>query len=810
MIDLYMLCTDLKNTQSSMRTKSNNIILQICRFLNHPSERTSEIIKGWEMEFKYVYGTVESNLSSNNKLHIAEIIAQYKAESMQGSDVKKIQLLFYAIQTYFSILIKCVTKEILDGSGEEPGCHQELILGEFAVRHGIKNYNHMDFYCWPIFELENGFDEIIDQVWHSVANYRNELSFEDFAKSYNYDYIKQMYEAVIPKELRHALGEYYTPDWLAEETLNQAVLFYDSNKSLRLIDPTCGSGTFLFKAIGKIRRNGENLQEILDTVCGIDINPLAVLTAKTNYLLAVIDMLQPRQEIEIPVYNADIVRMGEEFQETEIIRSGTDHNPMESINRCRKKDCIKANNLQPADIIVGNPPWVNWEYMPEQYRRETKHLWIEYKLFFAKGRELSFSKEDISVLITYIVIDKLLKEHGILGFVIRQGVFKSAQNGIGFRRFQVKDEYGVQVLKVADLSKIKAFDNASNRTALFYAKKGPATMFPVSYDVWKKREDVRKLSFHTYSELREVKAQIEIERQKAMPAADELTSVWITARQEELAGMRQLLGENQYRARTGVFTGGANAVYWLNILNTQGNYVDITNVVERAKRKVPKVHAFLEKDYIFPMVKGSNVKRWNVSYDTYLLCAHTEETKMWPVPKTQLQEKYPKTFLYLKSFEEELNNRKGFAGWEKEIQHQEFHAILRVGAYTFSKYKVVWRYIASEFICAVISSVDDPFLGDKMLIPNEKIMYISTDDEMEAYYLCGILSSGMVANCIKSYMNPTSISTHVLNKLNIPVYNPENEKHGLIANLCKEGHGRKDIVSCLEQIDIIVKEIYGI
>ena len=171
------------------------------------------------------------------------------------------------------------------------------MLGEFAVRHGIKNYNHMDFYCWPIFELENGFDEIIDQVWHSVANYRNELSFEDFAKSYNYDYIKQMYEAVIPKELRHALGEYYTPDWLAEETLNQAVLFYDSNKSVRLIDPTCGSGTFLFKAIGKKRSKGENLQEILDTVCGIDINPLAVLTAKTNYLLAVIDMLQPRQEL---------------------------------------------------------------------------------------------------------------------------------------------------------------------------------------------------------------------------------------------------------------------------------------------------------------------------------------------------------------------------------------------------------------------------------------------------------------------------------------------------------------------------------
>ena len=92
---------------------------------------------------------------------------------------------------------------------------------------------------------------------------------------------------------------------------------------------------------------------------------------------------------------------------------------------------------------------------------------------------------------------------------------------------------------------------------------------------------------------------------------------------------------------------------------------------------------------------------------------------------------------------------KGFAGWEKEIQEKEFHAILRIGEYTFSKYKVVWKYIASEFICAVISTVNDEFLGEKLIIPNEKIMYISTDNEQEAYYICGILSSTVVANCVK-------------------------------------------------------------
>ncbi len=61
-----------------------------------------------------------------------------------------------------------------------------------------------------------------------------------------------------------------------------------------------------------------------------------------------------------------------------------------------------------ADIVVGNPPWVNWEYLPQKYKAKSQHLWPEYGLFNAKGRDLSFSKEDISILVTYVVIDRFL------------------------------------------------------------------------------------------------------------------------------------------------------------------------------------------------------------------------------------------------------------------------------------------------------------------------------------------------------------------------------------------------------------------
>ena len=808
MMDLYMLCMDLKNNQSKLRQKSTKIIQEIYRIINNPSEKTSTIIDGWKDDFRYIYGDVEANLSSNNKLSITEIIKRYHIEPKAGAEPEQAQMLFYSIQTYFSVLIKVMMKEVLSEQTEDMK-NEDIILGEFAKERGITNYIYPDWYSWPVFEMNNGFNEIMNQIIESFFDYRSLISVEEFAKNNNYDYIKQMYEAIIPKELRHALGEYYTPDWLAEETLNRVLSFESTDIRQRFIDPTCGSGTFLFKTIIAKRKAGATLEDILNSVMGIDINPLAVLTAKTNYLLAIIDILNCKMNIEIPVYNADIVRIHEPVDDAEVKDFLKCSNPNEAIRKNMNHERKKAASLAKTDVIIGNPPWVNWEYMPEEYRTSSQHLWIDYDLFSAKGRDLSFSKEDISVLITYIVLDKFLKNDGILAFVIRQGVFKSAQNGVGFRRFQLKNECGIKVLRVDDLSKIRAFDNATNSTALVYLKKGPDTTYPVPYVLWEKRKDLKSLSFNGYSELRAVKGQMTLRDQQAMPAVEnDSSSIWLTADASDLENMNKILGKNNYKARTGVFTGGANAVYWLQVNKKIGDNIEISNVVERAKRKSEKVTKVVESTYVFPMLKGGNVKRWDVTYDTYLLCPHTTETKMWPVTQDVMKEEAPKTFEYLSYFKEDLDGRKGFAGWEKEIQKQEFHAVLRVGEYTFSKYKVVWKYIASEFICAVVGSVDDQYLGSKMLIPNEKIMYVSTDDENEAYYLCGVLSSTMVANCVKGYMNPTSISAHVLDKLNIPQFDSGNIKHMEIARICKAGHTEKSIKKYINALDGVVAELY--
>ncbi len=117
----------------------------------------------------------------------------------------------------------------------------------------------------------------------------------------------------MPREIRHDLGEYYTPNsWLSSVER----LGYEGQTDRRLLDPACRSGTFLILAIKRLRnrcfREGLNEQETLETILknivGIDLNPLAAIAARTNYLLALGDLLTHRtSEIDIPVYLANSI-----------------------------------------------------------------------------------------------------------------------------------------------------------------------------------------------------------------------------------------------------------------------------------------------------------------------------------------------------------------------------------------------------------------------------------------------------------------------------------------------------------------------
>ena len=124
----------------------------------------------------------------------------------------------------------------------------------------------------------------------------------------NRDMLKNLYHAVIPQNLRHDFGEYYTPDWLAravceevldadwrKETIAKAVAGESAGPAV--LDPACGSGTFLFHATQllledarqhlALQGSAEAQVEVVNSlVAGMDLHPVAVELAKTTKMLA--------------------------------------------------------------------------------------------------------------------------------------------------------------------------------------------------------------------------------------------------------------------------------------------------------------------------------------------------------------------------------------------------------------------------------------------------------------------------------------------------------------------------------------------
>ena len=147
-------------------------------------------------------------------------------------------------------------------------------------------------------------------------------------RSQNRDALKDLYHAVIPRNIRHDFGEYYTPDWLARavceevmdaewrrEVIEKAVA--GQRQGPAVLDPSCGSGTFLYHAtqllLEEARRHPElanspqaQVEIVNDLVAGIDLHPVAVELAKTTKILAFSELaFYAKSEDTVGVYLGD-------------------------------------------------------------------------------------------------------------------------------------------------------------------------------------------------------------------------------------------------------------------------------------------------------------------------------------------------------------------------------------------------------------------------------------------------------------------------------------------------------------------------
>src|SRR5205085_2421080 len=206
--------------------------------------------------------------------------------------------------------------------------------------------------------------------------------------------------------------------------------------------------------------------------------PLAVIAARANYLLALGSLLRHRgpEPLEVPVYLGDSIRLPSRSRRgDEADGTGLTGNPPPHVG-----------GYEPSfHLVVGNPPWIGWENLPEDYRRATKDLWHQHGLFVHCGMDtiLGKGKKDLSMLMTYVAADRYLKEGGKLAFIITQAVFKMSGAGQGFRRFVTRNGIPLRCERVEDYSGLQLFDDANTRAALFVLSKGERQRYPLPYQV---------------------------------------------------------------------------------------------------------------------------------------------------------------------------------------------------------------------------------------------------------------------------------------------------------------------------------------
>lgn len=184
----------------------------------------------------------------------------------------------FIIHTYLSIFSKMLAYSVVSNDDFIDDDEMRKILdGSIFYTFNISNFIDNDFFYWVNGDLDY---PNLKKVFRLITQEISSFDFTDV----NEDILKGVYQELIDIDTRHSLGEYYTPDWLCERIVNQ----FEFTKEDKILDPACGSGSFLRAIIHQIKERNKDItpEEISNQVYGIDIHPLSVQISKTSLLLA--------------------------------------------------------------------------------------------------------------------------------------------------------------------------------------------------------------------------------------------------------------------------------------------------------------------------------------------------------------------------------------------------------------------------------------------------------------------------------------------------------------------------------------------
>lgn len=347
---------------------NSEIYNEFMKFLKHSSisEKNYEInYKKWVKTFNNIYG-------------------------------KDISSELFQKHTYFAQILKIL---VLVKIGFIKNLSFEEIYND-SVENRIKKFK--------IFEFEYFF-------WTSIKKglfkkIYNEIKGGIFEKQ---DIFSQLYQQIFISDIRHKRGEFFTPLHLVKKMLED---FYEFGS--KILDPSCGSGNFLISIIIEIldsQNSPSNKLKAINNVFGFDVNPLAIITAKVNIFLILLEHFKIEEE-QFP--NINIFLCDSLFPDY-----------------CKKILNLNINNIfNSFDLVIGNPPWLTYkDLFDKDYQIKIRELSDKLDI---KPSSQYITHIELAAVFFYAIPVKFLKKKGKIFFVMP----KSSLNGdncFEFRAFSI-------------------------------------------------------------------------------------------------------------------------------------------------------------------------------------------------------------------------------------------------------------------------------------------------------------------------------------------------------------------------------------
>ncbi|MHA1611428.1 MAG: N-6 DNA methylase [Promethearchaeota archaeon] len=342
--------------------------------------------------FIYFNWSLQNNFKENREraLYYQKQYNDWKEFMKLHYDENNLTHEFYNIHLYFLLLTYQLFKTYRSVSfirNEQK--NKEIVLDFYKTFPEIKE---ISFYVWWMEIILNS------QFWIQKINLNPLFSRSKLEQG---DIFHQLYQKIVSPNIRHNLGEYYTPPNLARKMVEK---LYQIGQNI--MDPACGSGIFLIEIVKKIL-NDENSSDqtkisALQRIYGFDITPIAVITTKLNLLFLLPPKFSQLLLKSLQIYCANVL-----FIDSEVGNFSTLMNTM--------------------DVVIGNPAWLTLKNLHNlEYKKRLKAIANDLRIRPSAHQAPNL---EISSLFLY-KCQIFLKSGGSIGFIVSKAFISGSNHNL--------------------------------------------------------------------------------------------------------------------------------------------------------------------------------------------------------------------------------------------------------------------------------------------------------------------------------------------------------------------------------------------